>query len=162
MPTLRHSSTLVLLLTVFDIGSKNKSVPSSSAGNNSFANVASTNPFSALESKPQPVSSSWVPAKSAKSGSTASTASASASASSSSAPTKKQRQNAAKTAAKRAAKEADEQERLDRLARHRREQEREKARQATPKAPTPFTVKKATPASGPRASLNERGALVWE
>lgn len=159
MPTLRHSSTLVLLLTVFDIGSKNKSVPSSSAGN-SFANVASTNPFSALESKPQPVSSSWVPAKSAKSGSTASTASASAS--SSSAPTKKQRQNAAKTAAKRAAKEADEQERLDRLARHRREQEREKARQATPKAPTPFTVKKATPASGPRASLNERGALVWE
>lgn len=91
-------------------------------------------------------------------------------ASASSAPTKRQRQNAARAQAKKAERDAQEVERQDRLAQHKRQLESERMRAADkrPARPTPRSVPGRGAAAatdttmGPRASVNEKGSLVWD
>ncbi|PWN47680.1 hypothetical protein IE53DRAFT_390188 [Violaceomyces palustris] len=119
--------------------------------------VASSNPFSAL-----PNSDSIEKPKSIKLPSATSAASIlkpkQVAPASVSEPTKRQRQNAARAAAKKQAKEAEEKERLERLARHRKELERERMKELDRMGRKAGTNGR----TGPVASVNERGVLVWD
>lgn len=99
---------------------------------------------------------------------TSSKTNGSASAAAAQAQTKRQRQNAAKTQAKKAEREAMEEERLARLAQHKREVEAERIKEFYKKqtAPSkPFsTHSQSAPSSkvNSKASVNEKGSLVWD
>ncbi|EAU89915.1 hypothetical protein CC1G_08397 [Coprinopsis cinerea okayama7 len=72
-------------------------------------------------------------------------------------PTKKQRQNAAKREAQKATKAAAEEERLAAQARHKRELERLRMAEQAKKSSSGKTV-----SGGMKATVDERGKLVWE
>lgn len=82
--------------------------------------------------------------------------------------TKKQRQNAAKAAAKKAAKEGEEADRQARLHQHKRELEAERMREFYKKGgsgmPQPSSKWETVgrPKTLPKASINEKGSLVWD
>lgn len=83
--------------------------------------------------------------------------------------TKRQRQNAAKTQAKKLEKEAMEVERLARLAQHKREVEAQRIKEFYKKQTIPSkpfsTHSQSVPPSAKvisKASVNEKGSLVWD
>ena len=84
------------------------------------------------------------------------------------APTKKQRQNAAKAAAKKTAKANEEAERQARLNQHKKELEAERMREFYKKGgsgmsqPSSIWETAGQPKQLPKASINEKGSLVWD
>jgi hypothetical protein len=131
---------------------------------------ASSNSFAAL-----PGSGAEVPTPSTKtakpSGSTFTTVASSTSkrdvpGAASAEQTKKQRQNAARAQAKKAEKEAMEAERLSKLAQHKRQVEAERMKDHYKKQAGPSSAPFSTPGpkqkSLPKATINEKGSLVWD
>lgn len=86
--------------------------------------------------------------------------------------TKKQRQNAAKAQAKKAEKEAMEADRLAKLAQHKKQVETERMKEFYKKQPNassaPASSQWTSVSSGhkqkslPKATINEKGSLVWD
>jgi hypothetical protein len=135
---------------------------------------ASSNPFAAL-----PGSGAELPRVNGKSNGAATTKSSTSPANSAGASTaksnvpgadtqtKKQRQNAAKVQAKKAEKEAMEAERLTKLAQHKKQVEAERMKEFYKKQqPKSSNIYSSSPgpktSSMPKATINEKGSLVWD
>ena len=135
---------------------------------------ASSNPFAAL-----PGSGAEVPRSNGRPATTAASVTTSATprngtATSAAAQTKKQRQNAAKTQAKKAEKDAMEAERLATLAQHKKQVEAERMKEFFKKQPNATGApasshwsssggaNKAPAKPMAKATINEKGSLVWD